>query len=102
MTNLLASRIKEAFITLQPILSRKVKFIDIETDDGNTQNKLAPMSVPPYDPAPHKEPCDQTTRKHDTPVGSAAQLSHLGRLAWTSGQRSETRQGAGGKEQYDP
>ena len=56
------------------------KPINPETEDGSAKNNPNPISVPPHDPAPHKEPCDQTTRKNDTPVGSAAQLSNLGRF----------------------
>ena len=48
---------------------------------GTLTTTQIPCQFPPHDPAPHKEPCDQATRKPDTPVGSVAQLSNTGRLA---------------------
>ena len=54
--------------------------INPETDSVNTLGNPNPKN-PPHDPATHEEPCDRNTKKPDTPVGSAAQLSNTGRLA---------------------
>ena len=63
---------------IKPIMETDVeKPKDPETEDGNTNNNLNP----PHNPAPHKEPCDQTTRKHETLVESAAQLTNSVRPA---------------------
>ena len=45
--------------------------ISPETDSGNTL-KNPNHTVPPHDFTPHEEPCDWTTKKPDTTVGSVA------------------------------
>ena len=54
--------------------------INPETVSGNNLKNPNP-TVTPHDPAPPEEPCDRTTKKPDTLVGSATQLSSPGRLA---------------------